>query len=719
MTGPTAAKAPKALPEETGQQFEWLHQAVRRFAEELDEALSSLSGNVSTAELQERLQGQKLLLDVLPPLNLVTVGATKAGKSTLVNAMLSRRGWRSKDDFYEILPRRLLAETNAFWRVMTSRIGKFEFEYEKDHQFFDSFQGLASFIQTHYSRGSVKNNSLVTLRVPALFTSVCGGDFVLIDSPGLSEARFPHFVHEFLQDNPHILIYVIPITAGCLTTIDDNFLSEIFKSSRIQRSSTCVFVLSCYDRALGETDREEVDRSVTELQHRIEDMFAAKAFPTSCLVLQRGCFNPAFSEVEALRQMDDLLRFIEREFLRNSRVVVLKSIFAATQDLGYDAYNACLSYYKVQYKGIQTQRMFSLFEKLESLKGNMLDLFKSCLEDILQPPPQVASKAAFSASKGGPRPLDQPAANLREHVEVQVAKLYAAVGKRTALEGFTAMFKKDFWDKNSFQAHLLEQLRPSIKSYIVCAVEDALKGVCVSFLQLCRSEILENAQANLDAETFQELAHSLGNLAAKGSSGTAAGNLAQLLSTQNVALMGIATQAVDKLASQATSRALFMVTKFNPIWNRSTAAQRVAVAVADQLGAASSHFFTETRDIALRLLEDITRAVKVGTQDYYRTINAETVLQRHPQLKVVHLLLEGTAEVSRRMSRLEAILSADADVEFEEQEEAERRRVADEAEQQRRLQREAAKRAADAQAHERPATEAERPPPPPPPARAT
>lgn len=33
---------------------------------------------------------------------------------------------------------------------------------------------------------------------------------------------------------------------------------------------------------------------------------------------------------------------------------------------------------------------------------------------------------------------------------------------------------------------------------------------------------------------------------------------------------------------------------------RSTAAQRVAVAVADQLGAASSHFFTETRDIALQ-----------------------------------------------------------------------------------------------------------------------
>jgi len=33
--------------------------------------------------------------------------------------------------------------------------------------------------------------------------------------------------------------------------------------------------------------------------------------------------------------------------------------------------------------------------------------------------------------------------------------------------------------------------------------------------------------------------------------------------------MGVATQAVDKLASQATSRALFVVTKFNPIWNRS------------------------------------------------------------------------------------------------------------------------------------------------------
>ena len=34
-------------------------------------------------------------------------------------------------------------------------------------QRFDSFQELASFIQNHYSRGSVKNNTLVTLRVPS------------------------------------------------------------------------------------------------------------------------------------------------------------------------------------------------------------------------------------------------------------------------------------------------------------------------------------------------------------------------------------------------------------------------------------------------------------------------------------------------------------------------------------------------------------------------
>ena len=155
---------------------------------------------------------------------------------------------------------------------------------------------------------------------------------------------------QFLQDNPHILIYVIPITAGCLTTIDDEFLTEIFKSSKIQKASTCVFVLTCYDRALGEADVEEVNTSVAELQERIENMYGAKTFPTSCLVLQRGTFNPQWSDAQSLAQIDNLLKYIEREFLRNSQLVVLKSIFAGMQDLGYDAYNACLSYHKVQYK---------------------------------------------------------------------------------------------------------------------------------------------------------------------------------------------------------------------------------------------------------------------------------------------------------------------------------------------------------------------------------
>ena len=79
---------------------------------------------------------------------------------------------------------------------MTSPTSQFEFEYDQDHHFFDSYADLANFISKNYGRGSVSNNALVTLRVPALFTNVCGGDFVLIDSPGLSEARFPHYVHE-------------------------------------------------------------------------------------------------------------------------------------------------------------------------------------------------------------------------------------------------------------------------------------------------------------------------------------------------------------------------------------------------------------------------------------------------------------------------------------------------------------------------------------------
>ena len=45
---------------------------------------------------------------------------------------------------------------------------------------------------------------------------------------------------------------------------------------------------------------------------------------------------------------------------------------------------------------------------------------------------------------------------------------------------------QDFWKEESFQNQMLEALRPSIKSYIVCAVEDILKSICLSFLQLCR-----------------------------------------------------------------------------------------------------------------------------------------------------------------------------------------------------------------------------------------
>ena len=73
---------------------------------------------------------------------------------------------------------------------------------------------------------------------------------------------------------------------------------------------------------------------------------------------------------------------------------------------------------------------------------------------------------------------------------------------------------------------------------------------------------------SLDAETFAELSESLNNLTHAHKKGTAASNLGNLLGAQNAALMGVATQAVDKLASQATSRALFMVARFNPMWGR-------------------------------------------------------------------------------------------------------------------------------------------------------
>ena len=84
--------------------FQWVQRTVGLFAVDLEDALRDLTSQSlsGTDDLHERLQCQRELLSVLPPLNLVTVGATKAGKSTLVNAMLSRPGWKSQADFHEV-----------------------------------------------------------------------------------------------------------------------------------------------------------------------------------------------------------------------------------------------------------------------------------------------------------------------------------------------------------------------------------------------------------------------------------------------------------------------------------------------------------------------------------------------------------------------------------------------------------------------------------------
>jgi hypothetical protein len=48
--------------------------------------------------------------------------------------------------------------------------------------------------------------------------------------------------------------------------------------------------------------------------------------------------------------------------------------------------------------------------------------------------------------------------------------------------------------------------------------------------------------------------------------------------------------------------------------------------------------------------------VKVGVQDYYRTINAAVVLQQHPQLKSLHVLLESTSCISDTITKLQGML---------------------------------------------------------------
>eukprot|EP01004_Peranema_trichophorum_P000817 NODE_1091_length_2135_cov_48.392147_g924_i0.p1 GENE.NODE_1091_length_2135_cov_48.392147_g924_i0~~NODE_1091_length_2135_cov_48.392147_g924_i0.p1 ORF type:complete len:655 (+),score=96.09 NODE_1091_length_2135_cov_48.392147_g924_i0:44-2008(+) len=626
--------------------FQEIHNDIFALASELCGIFDTLKID-DEFRLKMRLY-QEQLKD-LPPLSFVVVGATKAGKSTLVNAMLSRPNWRSSDDFYEVLPRRLLAETNAFWRVESSDNTTFEFSYGDDVREFENFEEISQYISENHERSTILPNSLVTIKVPQLFTSIRDNRFCIIDCPGLSEAGFPPKVHEFLSNTPHVMIYVLPITAGCLTTIDDSFLSEIFSIPSTNKACSCVFVLSCFDRAVLEANLKEARHTVEILSKTLDDTFGSMSFPMSCLALQKGTHSNEFTVNNAIEQLDEFLGYLESEFIRVGRVSVLRSILSNIQDTANKAYTSCLSIHQERQQILREQKLEELFRVIEDHKEGLARRFRECLVETLLPPenpsPKFINGSPISKAKRNSQASPPASPNLRDFIENEVISCSPTLSPSFIP---SAIFRKDFWSRDTCCVQILEHLRPRLKNYIVMALQDVLRSTCLSFMQVSRAEISEHSKQYLDSPTASELADVLDNVASPAASPNAAWKLVNVLTSGNQSMLNLAATAVGELAAQETSKSLYVALK-----NRQLAAQNIATTISEAVANKSPDFYIATQDIVRGMLENLNTSIREGVKEYYRTVTANAVHRQHPELATLYETIQKASIITSRLLKIE------------------------------------------------------------------
>jgi len=222
-------------------------------------------------------------IHVKEKLRIVFIGPLKAGKSTLINMLLST----TLDEYEMMLPVDNKAATCCIWKVESCSGAKACVFLNQELQEEWNLEGveakdiradIASFLERRFSRdANPLNRGEISVLLPLQLLNPFGCHYSLVDTPGFTESsEYRELVSSFLQDHSHIACMVCPLTEG--TALPEETQSML----RLNSYSKTFWVLTRFDMALmlktGKqrlskmSNRQVADSLVVKFQKDINSM---------------------------------------------------------------------------------------------------------------------------------------------------------------------------------------------------------------------------------------------------------------------------------------------------------------------------------------------------------------------------------------------------------------------------------------------------------------
>ena len=192
-------------------------------------------------------------------LRIIFIGPLKAGKSSLINMLLSHH----LKDFEMLLPVDNKAATNCIWKVEScaGRCASVSLGDVVQRQWpLDDLEGeviradIAEFLEDHFARDvNPLQNGEILVQLPLDLLDPFGCHYSLVDTPGFTEsAAYEELVRKFLQDHSHIACMVCPLTEGTALPQQTQNMLKLNSYSKTfwvpwQRPWMIFVLISCFD----------------------------------------------------------------------------------------------------------------------------------------------------------------------------------------------------------------------------------------------------------------------------------------------------------------------------------------------------------------------------------------------------------------------------------------------------------------------------------------
>ncbi|CAJ1390522.1 unnamed protein product [Effrenium voratum] len=258
-------------------------QAIREVAPEFQTTCEELqSTSKPLLDLSAYAHGMESLVQRIKAkekLRIIFIGPLKAGKSTLINMLLTAH----LPELEMLVPVDNKAATNCIWKVESTSGSCAEVFLNEQLQRRWPLEGLdphvvrrdlAEYLEEHFARDARPfNRGEICILLPLELLDPFGCHYSLVDTPGFTEsAEYQSLVAKFLEDHSHIACMVCPLTEGTALPKDTQ------RMMKLNSYSKTFWVLSRFDLALGMnpskkqqkvTKRQAADSLVTKFQRDI------------------------------------------------------------------------------------------------------------------------------------------------------------------------------------------------------------------------------------------------------------------------------------------------------------------------------------------------------------------------------------------------------------------------------------------------------------------